>query len=260
LLIDTPSGTPVRLGDVADVHIGPNPTVITHDAVSRSVEIEADVRGRDVNAVVADIRQRLGGIQFPLEHHADVQSLTGHEQGEQRRLLAIVAAVAVVILLILQAAFGSWRLAAFAFLTLPAAVSGGVLAALIDGDPISIGSIAGLFAVFTLGARNAVSSIRRWQGLESESAGSSVDIARRGAHEQLAALVTTPLTVALALLPLVVAGNGAGAEILRPMAAVVLGGLVTTTIVAAFVLPALYARWGTAPATDRAEGIQDAVL
>jgi Cu/Ag efflux pump CusA len=66
--------------------------------------------------------------------------------------------------------------------------------------------------------------------------------------------------VALALLPLVIAGNRAGAEVLRPMAAVVLGGLVTTTVVAAFVLPALYARWGTAPASDSAEGIHDAVL
>jgi Cu/Ag efflux pump CusA len=260
LLIDTPSGTPVRLGDVADVRIAPSPTVITHDAVSRSVEIEAHVSGRDVNAVTRDIQQGLRGIQFPLEHHADVHSLAGHEQSQQRRLLAIVAAVSLVILLILQAAFGSWRLAGLAFLTLPAAVSGAVLAALIDGDPVSIGTIAGLFAVFTLGVRNAVTSIRRWQRLHSESAESSIDIARRGAHEQLSALITTGVLVALALLPLVIAGNRAGAEVLRPMAAVVLGGLVTTTVVAAFVLPALYARWGSPPASDSAEGIHDAVL
>jgi Cu/Ag efflux pump CusA len=260
LLIDTPSGTPVRLGDVADVHIAPSPTVITHDAVSRNVEIEAHVSGRDVDAVARDIQQGLRGIQFPLEHHADVHSLASHEQSQQRRLLAIVAAVSLVILLILQAAFGNWRLAGLAFLTLPAAVSGAVLAALIDGDPVSIGTIAGLFAVFTLGVRNAVTSIRRWQGLHSESAESSIHIARRGAHEQLSALITTGVLVALALLPLVIAGNRAGAEVLRPMAAVVLGGLVTTTIVAAFVLPALYARWGTAPASDPAEGKRDAVL
>jgi CzcA family heavy metal efflux pump len=248
LLVDRPGGGHVELGEVADVRIKPAPSVIRHDAVSRSIDVTADLRGRDVDAIVADVRRGLDTLQFPLEYHAEVVGDHADQRAATRRALGIAAIAAVLILLLLQAAFGSWRLAAAAFLTLPAALVGGVVAALASGGELSLGSLVGFMLVLAIAARNGLLLVSHCQQLERRHDGRpQPELVMRGAAERLGPILLTALATALAVTPLVVRGNIPGHELLQPMAVVVLGGLVTTTLLTLFVLPALYLRFGPSP-------------
>jgi CzcA family heavy metal efflux pump len=246
LLVDRPGGGHVRLGQVADVRIKPALSVIRHDAVSRSIDVTADVRGRDFDAVMADVRQGLDTLQFPLEYHAEVVGDPAERRAAERRALGIAAIAAILILLLMQAAFGSWRLAAAAFLTLPAALVGGVLAVLASGGELSLGSLVGFGLVLAIAARNSLTLVGRCQQLAAAGDGpTGPELVMRGAEERLLPILATALATALALVPLVVRGTIPGHEILQPMAVVVLGGLVTATLLNLFVTPALCLRFGS---------------
>jgi CzcA family heavy metal efflux pump len=250
LLIDKPGGGHVELGQVADVRIKASPSVIRHDAVSRSLDVTADVRGRDLDAVMADVRQGLEGVRFPLEYHAELVGERAEQQAAAGRALGIGAIAAVLILLLLQAAFGSWRLAVVAFLALPAALVGGVAAVLAAGGVLSLGSLAGLVLVLAIAARHAVLLVSRCQQLAGgPDAPSGAGLVMAAAAERLGPVLLTTAATALAVVPLVARGNIPGHELLQPMAVVVLGGLVTTTLLNLFVTPALYLRFG--PSSER---------
>ena len=240
LLIETPGGNYVRLGDVADARIAPNLSVIKHDSVSRYVDVTASVNG----SVVGDVERRLKAVEFPREYHAQVLGRYADDQNDQQRLLGLGVAAAVGILLLLQACFASWRLAAVVFLTLPSALAGGVVATWVAGNELSIGALVGFLAVLGIASRHAITLISHYQNLEREE---GVRLNRgmvlRGTSDRLAPVVMTALTTALALAPLAVAGGIAGLEVVQPTAVVVLGGLVTSTLLTIFVLPALYARY-----------------
>ncbi len=242
LLIDTPGGGQVRLGDVASVRIAPDPTVLNHADVSRYIDVTAGTRGRSLGAVTHDVEQRLRSIQFPLEHHAEVLGVAAERRGAQLRLLSIAVAAAIGILLLLQAAFGSWRLAATVFLSLPLALVGGALAALVfTGQVTALGSFAGLFAVLAIAARNGVLLVKRYQRLQwEEGVELGADLVLRGTQERFAPIALTALTTGLALLPFLFLGNVSGLEVVRPLAVVILGGLVTATLMSLLVLPLLY--------------------
>jgi CzcA family heavy metal efflux pump len=245
LLIDTPSGGQMRLGDVADVRIAPTPNLIQHETVSRRIDVGLNVRGRDPEAVVSDIKQRLSGIKFPLEYRAAVLGEYQERQADQRRLLGLGIASAIGVFLLLQAAFGNWRLAALAFFTLPSALLGGVLAAFATGSGISIASLMGLLAVFGIAARNSIMLVKHYQHLaQHESEPLGPELVLRGTRERLVPILMTALAVGLALVPLVIFGDIPGQEIARPMAIVILGGLVTSTMLNLFIIPALYLRFG----------------
>jgi Cu/Ag efflux pump CusA len=243
LLIDTPSGSQVRLGEVADVRIAPTPNLIQHETVSRRIDVGLSVRGRDPEAVVSDIKQRLSGVKFPLEYRAAVLGEYQERQADQRRLLGLGIACAIGIFLLLQAAFGSWRLAALAFFTLPSALLGGVLAAFATGAGISLASLVGLLAVFGIAARNSIMLIKHYQRLEREGESIGSELVLRGGRERLAPILMTTLAAGLALIPLVIFGDIPGLEIARPMAIVILGGLLTSTLLNLFIIPALYLRF-----------------
>jgi CzcA family heavy metal efflux pump len=252
MLIDTPAGGRVRLGDVATVRIRPNPTAIGHDAVSRYVDVVAGIRGRSLGAVTHDVEQRVRSIQFPLEHHAEVLGASAQRHEARLRVLSIAVAAAVGILLLLQAAFGSWRLATLVFLTLPLALVGGGLAALAftRGGMTSLGSIAGFLAVLAIALRNGVLLIRHYQDLEQEGEEFGAGLVLRGAEERAAPIALTALTVALGLLPLLWFGGIGGLDVVRPLAAVLLGGLVTSTAVGLVLLPFLYLQFAPRRRTD----------
>jgi Cu/Ag efflux pump CusA len=245
LLIDTPSGGHVRLGDVARVAITSSPDVIERDAVSRRIDITAGVRGRDPNAVLADVRSRLEGVEFPLEYHYELIGNYAERQAVQHRMLYIGIAGVFAIFLLLQAAFGNWRLATLSILTLPVALVGSELVMLVDGRTLELGSLVGLLTVFSIATRNSVMLIKRYQRLERDGAETNGrDLVLRGARERLPAIVMTATATAAAVLPLVFLGNLPGHEIVGPMGRVVLGGLVTSTLLSLFLLPALYLRFG----------------
>jgi Cu/Ag efflux pump CusA len=256
LLLDAPGGRHVRLGAVARVRIAPAPVDIRHDSVSRFVDVRAAVRGRDIGAVQDDVRDRLRGLALPLEYHAQVVPESA-DLRSGRRLPSLIVAAALGVYLLLQAAFGSWRLAALAFVALPLAVVGGLLVAVLDGGELSLGELAGLFAVLAVAVRNVVALVRHVQFLEEQpQAGPPDETVLRAARERLVPVVMTAIATACAVLPFALLGDVAGNEITQPLAVVLLGGLVTSTLVSVLVVPSLvlHLRPAATPAPSPAEG------
>jgi Cu/Ag efflux pump CusA len=247
LMIDTPSGSQVRLADVADISIVPVPNVIHHEGLFRNLDVGASLDGsRDLGSVVRDIEDRLQEVEWPLEFRAEMLGEYNERQAAQQRLLLFAVLAAIGIFLLLQASFRSWRLATLAFLTLPIALVGGLIAAFFGGRIISLGSLVGFLTVFGIVARNGIMLISHCQHLEqSEGEPFGPQLVLRGAKERLVPIMMTVLTTAFALTPLLVGGSIPGQEIEHPMAVVILGGLVTATLINLFVVPSMYLRFAT---------------
>jgi CzcA family heavy metal efflux pump len=246
LPINTPAGEVVQLQEVADVNIRPRPSSIHRQDVSRTIEIGANVKGRNLGAVAKDIEEGLEEMKLPTGYHAEVSGEYKERQESDRRLLFFGALAAVGIFFLLLTSFKSGRLAALSFFTLPMALVGGALSAfLFSKAVISLGSLVGFFTILGIVARNGIMQISHFQHLEKhegETFGPALVL--RGARERLAPIVMTALTTGLALVPLLIAGNVAGQEIQYPMAFVIVGGLVTSTLLNLFVVPSLYLRFG----------------
>ena len=245
LLINTPSGVHVLLRDVAEVRVVPTPNEIEHEGFSRRIDVVANAGGRDLGSVVRDVERRLQEVEFPLGYHAELLGEYAERQAAQRRLLIYGLVAAIGISLLLLASFRSWRLTALSYFTLPSALVGGVLAAYIGGGVISLGSLVGFFTVLGIAARNGIMLINHYQHLEEqEGEAFGPGLVLRGARERLAPILMTALTTGLALVPLAIAGDIPGHEIEHPLAVVILGGLVTSTLLNLFIVPALYLQFG----------------
>jgi Cu/Ag efflux pump CusA len=243
----------VRLGDVADVSIGRGPSVIQREGVFRFVDVVANVRGRDFGSVMNDVNSRLAAVAFPMEYRVEILGASLQRQADLSRLIAIVAAAALGILLLLQAAFGSWRRALFVYLALPVALVGAALGAILSGGFFSVGVLAGTLAVLTIAVRSAVVMVDRYQALENApDASLGPDLILDGARERLSPVLATTIVTAVAMAPFVALGGLPGIEILRPMAIVVLGGLATSTLFTLFLVPAVYFSSGPTPERDAA--------
>ncbi len=254
LSIDTPNGGRVRLAEVADVRLAPTPNAIERELQSRRLDVGANVEGRDLGSVVAEVEERVAQVRLPLGYTAEVLGESTELSAAQDRLLLFGAAAAIAILLLLQAALGSLRLAVLSFLLLPMALVGGVLAVWLGDGVLSLGSLVGFLTVFGIAARNGILMISHFQHLERyEGEAFGPALVLRGAKERLAPILMTASATGLALVPLAVAGSIPGHEIEHPMAIVILGGLVTSTLLNLFVLPSLYLRFGR-PATARQPG------
>ncbi|MBA2598142.1 MAG: efflux RND transporter permease subunit [Chloroflexia bacterium] len=252
LPIDTPDGGHVKLGEVADVRIAPTPNTIAHENLARRLDVEANVRGRDLGSVAGEVERAVAQVEFPQGYHAEVLGEWAERQAaeQQMRGFAVLAAVAIFFLLV--ASFGNVRLAGLLFLTLPSALIGGVLATYITDPVISLGSLVGFFTVLGIAARNGIMMISHYQHLEREEGEEfGPALILRGAKERLAPILMTALATGLALVPLVVKGSIPGHEIEHPMAVVILGGLVTSTLLNLFIVPALYLKFGR----GRAKGV-----
>jgi Cu/Ag efflux pump CusA len=169
---------------------------------------------------------------------------------------AITAAIGVF--LILLGSFGNLRLAVLGFLTLPSALVGGVLAAYVTGDVISLGSLVGFLTVFGIAARNMIMLMSHYQHLERhEGETFGPELALRGAIERLSPIMMTALATGLALIPLVIWGRVPGSEIEFPMAIVILGGLITSTMLNLFVVPSLYLYFGKSKSTSESDWLPE---
>jgi len=245
MLINAPTGQRVRLADVADVSIQPTPNVIKREASSRRIDVQANVRGRDLAAVAGDVQARLQKMEFPLGYYAILQGEYAELRAARERLQLFAVLALVAILILLRQSFDSWRLATLSFLTLPSALVGGVLAAWLAGGVISLGSLVGFLTVLGIAARNGIIMINHFQHLERhEGEGFGMGLVLRGASERLRPILMTTGAAGLAILPLIIFGDLPGHEIEYPMAVVILGGLVTSTLLNLFILPALYLRFG----------------
>jgi Cu/Ag efflux pump CusA len=243
LVLNTPNGDFVRLGDVADVKIAATPAVVKRESVSRYVDVTANVTGRSIDSAEDEIKGTLKQITFPTEYHAEVvtDKATGYRMTRSSYLPYLIAA-AIGVFLLLQAIFGSWRLAILSFVAFPAALAGGVVALLMTGTSLSIGAYLGFLALLGLSVRNGITQFSRYQALEQADVGrTGTEIAALGADDNALAVVITALAAAVAFLPVLFAGTIPGLELMQPLAIVVLGGLVTSTVLQLFILPAFYA-------------------
>jgi CzcA family heavy metal efflux pump len=219
LLIDTPDGGHVRLADVADVRIAPTPNVVQREHLKRRMDVDANVRGRDLGSVYEDVEAALAKIEFPREYYPVLL-------GEYTERVAVQEKMTI-----------------FAVL-LPSALVGGILAAFLGDGVISLGSLVGFLTVLGISARNGILMVHHFQHLENHEGESfGPGLVLRGAQERLAPILMTATTTGLALVPLVIAGSIPGNEIEHPMAVVILGGLVTSTLINLLVVPSLYLRF-----------------
>ena len=245
LMIDTPDGGRVRLADVADIRIVPVPNVIEREGQSRKIDVSANVKGRDLGSVADDVEKTLNKIEFPLGYHFEIKGEFAERQAAQRNLLTAGAIAVIAIFFLLYTSFGTWRPTFLTFFTLPWALVGGVLTAYLTGGILSLGSLVGLLTILGIATRNGIMMISHFQHLEEEEGQPfGPDLVLRGARERIAPIMMTQLTTGLALVPLVIAGNIPGQEIEYPMAIVILGGLVTSTLLNLLVVPTLYLRFG----------------
>jgi Cu/Ag efflux pump CusA len=245
LRVDTPQGGTVRLGDVASVNIRPTPNVISREGASRVIDVGANVKGRSLGSVVHDIDDHIEEVHLPLRYHAEVLGEFEARKSADRRLAVLGMFSAVGILLLLFTSFGSMRLALLSYVTLPTALVGGVIAAYVSGGNLSLGSLVGFFTVLGLVARNGIMQVSHYQHLEHfEGETFGPGLVLRGSRERIVPILMTASATGLALIPLLLTGAAPGQEIEYPMAIVILGGLITATIINLFVVPSLYLRLG----------------
>lgn len=251
LVLAAPGGAPVQLAQVADVRIGPAPSVIRREGVFRFRDIGITVAGRSVEDVARDVQARLDQTELPLEYHAELLGDVAAAGQRQLALLAVILAVIIGTALLIQATLGSWRRAALITLTLPMALVGGVVAAALSGAGVTIPILAGFIPILAFAARGAVSLADRYRRFEQDD-GLRLEpaVLERGAGEHATATVTTAIAAAVALLPLAVMQGASGLEVVGPASMVVIGGLVTTTLYILFVVPSLVSISGPGPEVD----------
>jgi CzcA family heavy metal efflux pump len=245
LLIDLPQGGHVPLGDVADLRMVPAPNEIKRESASRRLDISCNVKGRDLGSVAREIEAKVKELSFDRGYHPEFLGEYAALQASWWRLIALGGLALLGIVLLLHMDFQSWRLTAIVAFTIPFALIGGVLAAALQGGALSLGSFVGFVTVLGIAARNGIMLVSHFRHLELEEGEAfSTAMVLRGAEERLIPILMTALATGLALVPLVVAGNKPGHEIEYPLAVVILGGLVTSTLLNLFLLPPIYARFG----------------
>jgi Cu/Ag efflux pump CusA len=240
MLIDRPDGGQVRLRDVAAVRVVPQADSIKREAVSQYVDVVAGIGGRDPAAVTAEVEQRVRALAFPVDYRAEIVRGDGDGQVPAWVVLGVALISLVGILLVLQAALRSWALAFAMLVALPVALAGAMVGAVLGGGVLSIGSLAGFAAILAIAARQSISSIRHFRHLENTGSPDAEDLLRRGVRERLGAVVMTALATALVFVPFAVVGPVPGLEFIAPMSYVVLGGLISSTLVVLLLVPAVY--------------------
>jgi len=232
----------IPLSQVAEIAIEDGPAQISREAISRRITVETNVRGRDLASFVAEARQAVGRqVDLPPGWTLDWGGQFENLQAASERLALLVPLALVLIFILLYTTFGSARLAALIYLNVPLAITGGVLALALRGLPFSISAGVGFIALFGIAVLNGVVLVstvveRRRRGLSAEEA------ARDGARVRLRPVLMTALVASLGFVPMALA-TSAGAEVQRPLATVVIGGLVTSTLLTLLVLPTVYAWW-----------------
>ena len=245
LMVDVPTGGLVPLSDVADIKISPVPNQITREFASRYTEVTCNVKGRDLGRVARDIQATLKNISFERGYHPELLGEYAAQKESKNRILALSLLALIGIFIILQADFGSTRLALTVFSGFPFALTGGVVSALLSGGVLSLGSLIGFITVLGIAARNSIMLISHYRHLEfNEGEKFGLPLIIRGAKERLMPIMLTSLTMALALLAIIIGGNRPGQEIEYPMALVILGGLISSALMNLFIMPLFYWKFG----------------
>lgn len=251
LRLQAPSGAWVRLGDVAEVSIASGPPQVRRDDVQRRVVIQANVQGRDMGSVVADIRQVIAEqVDLPTGYSVDIGGQFENQQRAQKRLSLVVPVSLGLIALLLYFAFASVGQAMLILVNVPLAVIGGVFSLWISGQYLSVPSSVGFITLFGVAVLNGVVMVESINQRIADGLKVS-DAVFDGAVSRLRPVLMTAITSALGLIPMLLS-NGVGAEIQKPLASVIVGGLVTATFLTLFVLPVLFAWFSKGKLSDMA--------
>ena len=241
LMIDTPDGGKVPLSAVADVKSATGPNTINRENVERKVVISANASGRDLRSVVNDIQARIGqSIKLPEGYHIEYGGQFESEQSASRTLVLASALSIIVMFLLLYLQFRNARESGAILLNLPLALIGGVFALCLTTGEVSIPAIIGFISLFGIATRNGMLLVSRYDTLRREEGMGLRESIEKGSLDRLNPILMTALCSALALIPLALRGDLPGNEIQSPMAKVILGGLLTSTFLNAFVIPIVY--------------------
>jgi Cu/Ag efflux pump CusA len=239
-LIDDGNGNKIPLSYVADVVSASGPNTINRENVQRKVVVSANVSGRDQRSVVDEITEKINKqIKLPEGYHTEYGGQFEAEAEASRTLLLSSLLSFLIIFLLLYQEFKNLSLAAIILINLPLALIGGVLSIWITSGIISIPAIIGFITLFGIATRNGILLVSHYQTLEAEGH-NLYDTVVQGSIDRLSPILMTALTAGLALIPLAIAGDLAGNEIQSPMAKVILGGLLSSTLLNLFVVPAVY--------------------
>ena len=245
IMIDVPDGGQVPLREVAAVTMSPMRNEITREGASRKIDVTFNVGEGSLSDVAEEVEALVAGLPFETGYHPEVLGEWAEQRSARTRILALSLLSLIAMFLIIQADFQSFRLATLVLLSLPFALVGSVLAVLGTGAVLSLGSLVGLVTVLGIAARNGIMLVSHYRHLEEEEGVSfGRELVLRGAEERLAPILMTALATGLALLPIVLGGSRPGHEIEHPMAVVIVGGLVTSTLLNLFLVPGLYLRYG----------------
>lgn len=241
LLIPTAHGELVPLSRVAVIRMDSGPAQISREAVQRRIVIECNIRGRDLGRFVAEAQRVVGRtVALPTGYYMTWGGQFEHLQEASIRLALVVPVTLALILAVLSVIFGAMKPAFLIFFNVPLALSGGILALALRGLPFSVSAAIGFIALFGIAVLNGVVLVSRIRQLEAE--GHPTDEAvRQGAQDRLRPVLMTALVASLGFLPMALATT-MGAEVQRPLATVVIGGLATSTILTLLIIPALYKR------------------
>jgi len=245
LPLRSPDGNYVSLRQLADISESSGRYVILHQGARRVQTITCNVQGRAVDSFVAEAQKRISQLSFPSDTYVEFSGTAAAQAQSRRDLLVNSLLAGLGIVLLLSVVMGNYRNLLLVLANLPFALVGGVLAALLTGGNLSLGSLVGFVTLFGITLRNSIMLISHYEHLvEVENMTWGLDTALRGASERLAPILMTALVTGLGLLPLAIGSGDPGREIEGPMATVILGGLVTSTLLNLLVLPTLALRYG----------------
>lgn len=245
ITIDSPSGTQLPVTAVAKVAEKPAPNQILRENGRRRIVIMANVQGRDLGSVAKEIKQDLSDFPLPEGYFIEYGGQFEAQQQATARLIAMAAVSIAVILLLLIRALGDWRTALQVLINIPLALIGAVAAMLLTDGVISIATLVGLISLIGITCRNGIMMLSHYLHLMKEE-GEDFDekMIIRGSLERLIPVLMTALTAGLSLVPLALSAGQPGREILHPLAVVVLGGIITATLLDQLVTPAVFYRYG----------------
>ena len=238
LMIDTPTGAKVPLGDIADVRIQRGPATIKREDQVRRIQVTMNVEGRDIGSVVADIEQGLEGLRLPSGYFVSYGGGYERQQELAGQLTAVFIVSALLVFILLYLAFRSFWQAALIVATIPLALAGGFLALFVTGTTLNVSSLIGLLAHFGLSVQKGLIMVEYINQLRAEGRPLR-EALYWGAHTRMRPVLMTAAAAGLGVLPIAI-GWGAGAELQQPMAIALVGGLITSTILTLVALPALY--------------------
>ncbi len=245
LPLRSPDGNYVSLRQLADISESSGRYVILHQGARRVQTITCNVQGRAVDSFVAEAQKRISQLSFPSDTYAEFSGTAAAQAQSRRDLLVNSLLAGLGIVLLLSVVMGNYRNLLLVLANLPFALVGGVLAALLTGGNLSLGSLVGFVTLFGITLRNSIMLISHYEHLvEVDGMAWGLDTALRGASERLAPILMTALVTGLGLLPLAIGSGDPGREIEGPMATVILGGLVTSTLLNLLVLPTLALHYG----------------